>query len=268
MEYSSPADQKNKVQISKHKFQMDANEPIRKRIVINLDSPPGTVPRSGPQSYGTPRQSRRWPKVIAIILMLLFVVVLASAVGGYFWWRHYQTTPSYAIAMIIDAAQRNDMASFEKQIDDDAIARNMISDVSQKAATRYGIALSGTLQKQIDAMVPTLLPRLKDTIHQEVVKEVKEFAAKSGPKPFILVAVAVPTLVNITTQGDKATAIAQLPNRKIELGLDRSADLWKVTAFKDDVLLQRVVDSVMKDLPAIGGVDSSLLKSLQKPKKK
>ena len=70
MEYSSPADQKNKVQISKHKFQMDANEPIRKRIVINLDSPPGTVPRSGPQSYGTPRQSRRWPKVIAIILML------------------------------------------------------------------------------------------------------------------------------------------------------------------------------------------------------
>jgi hypothetical protein len=160
------------------------------------------------------------------------------------------------------------MPSFEKQIDDDAIARNMISDVSQKAATRYGIAVSGTLQKQIDAMVPTLLPRLKDTIHQEVAKEIKEFASKSGPKPFILVAVAVPTLVNITAQGDKATAIAQLPNRKIELGLDRSADQWKVTAFKDDVLLQRVVDSVMKDLPAIGGVDSSLLKSLQKPKKK
>ncbi len=247
---------------------MDANEPIRKRIVINLDSPPGSVPRSGPQSYQAPRQSRRWPKVIAIILMLLFVVVLASAVGGYFWWRHYQSTPSYAIALIIDAAQRNDMASFEKQIDDEAIARNMMSDVSQKAATRYGIALSGTLQKQIDAMVPTLLPRLKDTIHQEIAKEIKEFASKSGPKPFIFVAVAVPTLVNITAQGEKATAIAQLPNRKIELGLERSADLWKVTAFKDEVLLQRVVDSVMKDLPAIGGVDSSLLKSLQKPKKK
>jgi hypothetical protein len=44
------------------------------------------------------------------------------------------------------------MASFEKQIDDDAIARNMISDVSQKAATRYGIALERYFAKQIDAI--------------------------------------------------------------------------------------------------------------------
>jgi hypothetical protein len=200
--------------------------------------------------------------------MLVFVVVLASAVGGYFWWRHYQSTPSYAIALIIDAAQRNDVASFEKQINDEAIARNMIPDVSQKAATRYGIALSSSLQKQIDTLVPTLLPRLKDTIHQEVAKELKEFASEIRAKAIHPCCGGRPSLVNITAQGDKATAIAQLPNRKIELGLERSADLWRVTAFKDDVLLQRVVDSVMKDLPAIGGVDSSLLKSLQKPKKK
>jgi hypothetical protein len=247
---------------------MDANDPIRRRIVINLDSPSGAVPRGRPDASRAPGRSRRWPKVIAIILVLLFVVVLASVIGGYFWWRHYQSTPSYAIALIVDAAQRNDMASFEKQIDDEAIARNMISDVSQKAATRYGLALNGTLQKQIDTLVPTLLPRLKDSIHQEVAKEIKELASKSEPKPFILVALAVPTLVTIASEGDKATAAAQLPNRKIELGLERTSDLWKVTAFKDDVLLQHVVDNVMKDLPAIGGVDSSLLKSLQKPKKK
>jgi hypothetical protein len=162
------------------------------------------------------------------------------------------------------------MPSLAKQIDDDALARNMVADVSQKAANRYGIALSSTLQKQIDTAVPTLIPRFKDAIHQEVAKEIKELATKTGPKPFILVALAVPTLVKISEQGDKATAIASLPNRKIELGLERNGDLWKVTSVKDDVLLQHLVDNVMKELPAIGAVDVSnqLLKSLQKPTKK
>ena len=247
---------------------MDANEPIKKRIVINLDTPGS--PRGGAQGYGAPAKKRRWPKVLAILFMLLFVCVLAVAVGGYLWWRHYQSSPAYSIALIIDAAQRNDMEAFQKQIDDDAIARNLVSDVSQKASTRYGIALNPALQKQIDAVVPTLLPRLKDTIHAEVANEIKEFASKNEPKPFFVIAVAVPTLVTITNDGDKVKAIAPLPNRKIELGLERSGDLWKVTEVKDDVLVQRVVDNIMKDLPAVGASEAAnnLLKALSKAKKR
>ena len=45
--------------------------------------------------------------------------------------------------------------------------------------------------------------------------------------------------------------------RTIEIGLQRDADRWKVTEFKDDVVVQRVVDNVMKELPAIGPVDSN-----------
>jgi len=249
---------------------MEPNEPIRKRIVINLDAPagsamPGVAPR-GAQMYQAPTKSRRWPKVIAILLVVVCVGVLAAATGGFFWWRHYQTTPAYSLALIIDAAQRNDMASFDKQIDDDAIARNLINDVSQKAAGRYGIALSGSLQKQIDTIMPTLLPRLKNTIHEEVAKEIKEFASKSEPRPFVLVALAIPNLITITTENDKANAKAPMPNRTIELGLQRDGDRWKVIEFKDEVLIQRLVDSVMKDLPAIGGIDlSPLLKPSRKP---
>ncbi|HEV8367591.1 MAG TPA: hypothetical protein VGQ39_06520, partial [Pyrinomonadaceae bacterium] len=246
------------------------NEPIRKRIVINLDAPAGSampeVAPRGAQIYQAQTKSRRWPKVLAILLLLAFVGVLAVGAGGFFWWRHYQTTPAYSLALIIDAAQRNDMASFDKQIDDDAITRNLMNDVNQKAAGRYGIAMSGSLQKQIDTIIPTLLPRLKNTIHEEVAKEIKAFASKSEPKPFVLVALAIPNLVTITTENDKASAKAPMPNRTIELGLQRDGDRWKVTEFKDEVLIQRVVDSVMKDLPAIGAIDlSPLLKPSRKP---
>ncbi|HEY6802528.1 MAG TPA: hypothetical protein VI306_03015 [Pyrinomonadaceae bacterium] len=243
----------------------------RKRIVINLDQPAvggGYAPYAGGQARQVPGKSRRWPKVLAIFLVLIFFVVLAAGVGGYFYWRHYQTTPAYSLALIIDAAQRNDMESFQKQIDDDSIAKNLITEVTQKAQDRYGIAMSPALQKQIDTMMPTLVPRLKDTIHEEVAKEIKEFASKSEPKPFIIVALAVPTLMTITTEGDKARATAILPNRTIELGLQRDGDLWKVTELKDEVLLQRIVDSVMKDLPALGSdFGNQLLKGLKRKTK-
>lgn len=251
---------------------MEADEPIRKRIVINLDAPPGGGGGAG--SYRGAGQAsgraRRWPKIIAIFLILVFFVVLVAAVGGFFGWRYFQTTPSYSLAVIIDAAQRNDMATFDKQIDDEAIAQNLIAEVRQKAADRYGIALSDSVQKQIDSLIPTLVPRLKQTIHEEVAKEIKEFASKSEPKPFILIALAVPSLVTITTEGDNARAKAPMPDRTVELGLKRDGSMWKVTEFKDEVLLQRVVDSVMKDLPAIGGLklDIPLLKSGKKPRRR
>jgi uncharacterized membrane protein len=252
---------------------MEANEPIRKRIVIDLDSPPGGGKPGGytPRGYTKqPGRSRRWPKVLAILALLIVFGAVAAVAGGYFWWRHYQTTPAYSLALIIDAAQRNDMAALQKHLDDDAIAKNMVTDVSQKAAGRYGIALNSSLQKQIDTAVPTLLPSLKQTIQDEVAKEIKAFASKSEPKPFVLVVLAVPSLVTITTQGDLARATAPLPNRKIEFALQRNGEQWKVTEFKDDVLTQRVVDSVMKDLPSIGGIElnSPLLKALRKPRKR
>jgi hypothetical protein len=245
---------------------MNPNEPNRKRIVINLDAP-----GPGGQSYAQKRKRRRWPKVLGVLALLVVLGIAGLAVGGFFWWRHFQSTPEYSLALLIDAAQKNDMEAFQKQVDTDTIARNMVTDVSQKATSRYGLAMNASLQQQIDTIVPTLLPHIKETIDAEVTKEIKEFAAKSGPKPVILVALALPKLVTVTREGNNAKVSLPTPDRSIELGMTRDGDNWKVTGFKDDELTQRVVDSVMKDLPAIGKVDMRnipLLKSSRKSKRR
>jgi hypothetical protein len=234
---------------------MDANGPIRNRIVINLDSPAGQPLARG---QSTPRRTPRWLKVLAILGLLVLVILAAVTVGGYLWWRNYQSSPAYSLALMIDAAQRDDMAEFQKRIDEDEIARNMVAAVGQRAAGRYGVAMSGSVQQQIDKLMPSLLPRLKQTIHEEVAKEIKELAGKAAPKPFIVVALAIPSFVTITRQGDTAKASTLLPERALELTMRRDADRWKVTEFDDDVLIQRVVDSVMKEFPPIGGLDLNI----------
>lgn len=241
---------------------MDENEPIRKRIVINLDSPP---PKGGQRRVqpGGARRTKLWPKVLAFLSAFLIVLVLVAAGGGFLWWRHYQTTPAYSLALMIDAAQRNEMTAFEQRIDDEEIAKRMIATVGPKVTNRYGVTINSSLQRTIDSLLPGLMPRVKQTIHEEVAGEIREFAGKSDPKPFILVALAVPSLIAITTDGDSAKASAKLKDRTIELGLRRDGDRWKVNEVNDDVLVQRIVDSLMKELPAIGR--DGMLDLLKKP---
>lgn len=238
---------------------------MRKRIVIDLDAPQG-----GPAARARVGKRGRWHKILALLMFVVLVVVLAAIVGGFFGWRYYQSTPSYTLTLMIDAAQRNDVAEFQKRIDDEEIAKNMLASVSQKAAGRYGFALNSSIQQRIDTIVPTLLPGLKQTVHDEVVKEIKEFASKSEPRPFIFLLVTVPSLMKVTTEGDTAKATAALSDRTIEMTMRRDAERWKVIEFKDDAVVQRVVDSVMKELPAIGTIDpnSPLLKKSARNRKR
>jgi hypothetical protein len=238
---------------------------MRKRIVIDLDAPQG-----GPAARARVGKRGRWRRILALLMFVVIFVVLAAIVGGFFGWRYYQSTPSYTLTLMIDAAQRNDVAEFQKRIDDEEIAKNMLASVSQKAAGRYGFALTSSIQQRIDTILPTLLPGLKETVHDEVVKEIKEFASKSEPRPFIFLLVTVPSLMKITTEGDTAKATAALGDRTIEMTMRRDSERWKVIEFKDDAVVQRVVDSVMKELPAIGTIDpnSPLLKKSARNRKR
>jgi hypothetical protein len=238
---------------------------MRKRIVIGLDAPQG-----GPAARARVGKRGRWRRILALLMFVVLFVALAAIVGGFFGWRYYQSTPSYTLTLMIDAAQRNDVAEFQKRIDDEEIAKNMLASVSQKAAGRYGFALTSSIQQRIDTILPTLLPGLKETVHDEVVKEIKEFASKSEPRPFIFLLVTVPSLMKITTEGDTAKATAALSDRTIEITMRRDSERWKVIEFKDDAVVQRVVDSVMKELPAIGTIDpnSPLLKKSARNRKR
>ena len=238
---------------------------MRQRIVINVDGPP-SVATKRMRTPGT--KGRRWVRVLAILAVFVLVFVVVAIAGGFLWWRNYQSTPTYALTLLIDAAQRNDTAEFQKRINDDEIAKNMVATVSQKAAARYGLAFNSSVQEKIDNLVPSLLPRLKQPIHDEVVKQIKEFASKSEPKPFVLLVVAVPRLITVTTEGNTAKVKAPLSDRTIELTMQRDAELWKVTEFKDDRVVQRVVDSVMRELPAIGSIQSDNPLFKKQPRKR
>jgi hypothetical protein len=241
-------------------------ENSRRRIVVQLGQAPGSAPaRSTTPGSMTPQRKGRVGRILTILGLVVVALVLALAVGAFLGWQHYRTTPTYSLALLVDAAQRNDLPGVDKIVDSDKIVDNFAGQVMDKAAGRYGGALSGEVSKAIRARVPVLLPNIKEQVRNAVAARVKEISTKADQKPFLVIALAMPYFVKVTTAGDKATAIINIHDQPVRMELERSNDLWRVVAFQDDALLERMVDELIKDLPAIGpGIESAIRKSHRK----
>ena len=230
------------------------------RIVVNLDSP--TTPAR--------QKPRRWARILALVAVFILVVIVLAAAGLFFWWRSYQKSPAYSLALLVQAAQRGDTQEMAKLMDDEEIMKNMVGRISQRTSDRYGLALNTNVKQQLDQVVSSSAPRFKQTIHDEVLTEIKELGGDASPKPLAVVLFMVNSRVDVITEGDVAKAAATLSNRAYEVSLRRDGERWKVIGFNGERMVQRVVDNVMKSLPAIGEVDatSPLFKNPGKPRKR
>jgi hypothetical protein len=194
---------------------------------------------------------------------VLALLVLGALAGGYLWWRSYKTRPAYSLALLVDAAQRDDAKAIDEIVDTDKIVENFIPQVTEKAMGRYAAALTATLSKQVETLVPKLLPDVKDRVREEVANRVREVGKRAEGKPFIIIALGVPYAVNIKEEGNTAIASATLEGRPTELTMQRGdGGRWKIVAVKDEELATRMVDNIAKNLPAVG---SELDKLVPKP---
>jgi len=236
------------------------DRPKPSRIVINIDrarQAASPVPPRGGRGRGA--------KILGIIAVALVLLIIGVLVCGYFWWQSYKSKPAYSLALLVDAVQRNDTAAFDQIVDTDKIVDNFVPQVTDKALGRYSSALTGPLRSQIESLVPTLMPGIKQKVHEEVVAQVKELSARAEGKPFILVAIGMPYIVDIKEDKDTAKVGVTLKDRPVTLTMERNGERWKIVSVTDETLAARIVDDIAKDLPAVG---SQLEKEVRKNLKK
>lgn len=231
--------------------------PKPSRIVIHFD-------RARQLAHVPPRGSRG-AKILGVIVILLLVIGIGAGVGGYFWWQSYKTKPAYSLALLVDAVQRNDMAAFDQIVNTDKVVDNFVPQVTEKAAGRYAATLTEPLRAQVEKLIPTLLPGVKTEVREEVTKEVKELSERATGKPFVIVALGIPYVVDIKQDNDTARVVVNLKDRPIELRMQRVDNLWQVVEVKDDTIATRIVDNIAKDLPAVGSqIEREVRKKLKK----
>ena len=208
----------------------------RNRIVIPLDKA-----RADKPGRVRVHRSGQAGRVLLFIGIVLVVVIIGALAGGYFWWRHYQGQPAYSLALLVDAAQRNDGAEIDRLLDMDKITTDFVKQVQAR------VPGSSLLPAQIEQ---NLAPKLKPTVRDELIKEIQRLTERAAGKPFPLVALAVPYFVDIKQDGNVATAEMKLQDEQIKLTMQAdAAGRWQTVAVQDDKLADLIADNVKKNLP-------------------
>src|SRR3954462_15687393 len=99
----------------------------RSRIVID-------VARAQEQARKKSWRASRVGRYLSLTALIIIGVVLVLLFSGYAWWRSFEKSPAYSLALLVDAAQRDDKQAVESLIDSDKIAEGFIKPVLDKLA--------------------------------------------------------------------------------------------------------------------------------------
>lgn len=194
-------------------------------------------------SVTTGATKRRWLWLIPSILLIAGLIV------SFAWWQYFKTTPAYSLALLVDAAQQDDQAAFDRVVDLDRVIDNFITQGGPGSALGLTTELVTSMRTQLQSFAPETLAGIKEGVRAEIRNRTNELSGSSSGRPFPLIALAMPFVVEINQTGD--SALVRMSNiDQIELTMEsREGGSWKVTSLRDKALAARVVSGIVKELP-------------------
>jgi len=213
----------------------------RNRIVIDLNQPP---PPGGYGGRTRAKRSGRVGRVLALIGVVLLVVFLGIVAGGYFWWQHFKSGPTYALATLVDASQRDDRQQVDRMLDLDKITEGCVADV--RAKLTGSSLLNNLLPSQVDQAAANITPKLKETLNEVLPVELQRVSAPAKGKPIFLIALGAWYLAHFQQNGANTNVDLKFKDEAIQLTMQQTGDGWRITTIKDERLTNIIADAAKK----------------------
>jgi hypothetical protein len=217
----------------------------RSRIVIDVAQAQGDARRRRGARFG------RAGRLLSVTALIIAGAVLVLLVACYAWWRGFEKSPAYSLALLVDAAQRDDTQAVDALIDADQISQGFIPQVINRL-TDAGTPVPPQARASLTNALPQLLPRVRETMRDEIARGLKE-ASKGGTQntPFFVKALGVRSMAEVREQGETASVKFKEGDRPIELTMRRDGERWRVVTVKDDGLATDIAARLAQNLPAV-----------------
>lgn len=238
-----------------------SKQPKRSRIVVNVEELQRPSRRGRLSPRRPPRNPRARRRRLLAALAVVALVLLAFMLGSFIWWQSYKAKPAYTLALVLDAARRNDEQAFDALVDIDSVSRSLVPQVINQAHSPSGTsALTPQARRQIEASAAVLLPGARDQLRATMLSQIRDVLARSGAADdsFVVLALAVPRVVEFKPGIDgadpdtAATATLNVNGRPVELDM-RSTDeadnrassaRWRIVGVESDELAARVAETL------------------------
>ena len=193
----------------------------------------------------------------AIAGIVIFVVLLIAGVGSYVYWQSLKSTPQYSLALLVDAAKRDDQKTIDSLVDVDSVVDDFLPQITGKAVELYGRGLPPTIVGQLTKLAAPMLPAVKDKARAELPVLIRDRVERFGNVPFAAMVIGAERYLEIKVTGDTATVKSKLPEHPLELKMRRSGTRWQIVGVRDENLATDIAQKIGQEIIAIamgGGV--------------
>ena len=240
-----------------------AKERKRSRIVVNVDE---QRQRGGRDADRTSRQrrphrmSRRGRRKLLLAAAVACALALAAIAGAYSWYQSYKKSPTYSLALLVDAARRNDRQAVDQFVDADQMTHSLVPQVVAKVSAQgvpQGAAqVPASVRRYVEANAGVLIPGAREQVRDALVAGVRRgLASHADSYPFFLTALGARFAADETrVEGDVGVVSFKSNSQPVALGLQRDAagERWRVISVQSDELATRIADNLSRGLPALG----------------
>jgi hypothetical protein len=201
--------------------------------------------------YTAPLRRSKLKKAAWIVVGSLFAAALISGIGFYIYWQSLKSTPQYSLALIVDAAKRNDQATVNRLVNIEAVVDDFLPQITTKAIELYGRGLPPNVLQKVARVAAPVMPAIKDRAREELPAAIKQKTSEFGHVPFEAMVLGAGQYLDIRVEGDSATVKSLVPEQELEVLMKLDAGEWKIVGVKDDKLATNIAQRVGQEIIAI-----------------
>jgi hypothetical protein len=199
-------------------------------------------------------------QVILVIGTVLLTLTIVAGVGGIVYYERLKSSPQYSLALLVDAAKRDDNAEVDTIVDIDAVVEDFMPQITNKAIELYGRGLPPQTIQRASVLAKPLMPAVKDRARAELPRVIRDRTERYGDVPFFAMVMGANRYLDISTGGDVATVNSRLENHPLEMKMRRNGGRWQIVGVKDDRLATSIAQKVGQEIiafAAFGGKDTA-----------
>lgn len=190
-------------------------------------------------------------RLFAITAAVVVSILLIVGIGGGLYYRSLQNTPQYSLALLVDAAKRDDTQAIEEFIDINALVEDFVPQVTGKAIELYGRGVPQPVLAKVARLATPILPAVKDRARAELPRVIRDRTARFGYVPFFGMVLGADQYLDITVSGDTAFVKSRMREHTFEVRMRRRDDRWQIVGVKEEQLATEIARTIGQQIIAI-----------------
>jgi len=180
----------------------------------------------------------------AIAGLVVLSVLVVAGIGGFLYYQSLKRTPQYSLALLVDAAKRDDTKTINELVDIDAVVDDFMPQIMGKAVELYGRGMPPVIIDKMSQLVEPIMPAVKERARVQLALVIRDRTEKFGKVPFPAMVLGADRYLDFDVNGDKAIVKSKLADHPFEMKMRRNGDRWQIVGVHDDQLATDIARSV------------------------